>query len=159
MSQFWHKYSQIVSYTQDWRVRLIVANFINKEWTERSYLPRDTDWSIKEKSLFIESLILEFPVPPITIVTSRKESDYILDGVQRVRALCDFMEEGMPLNSVLHLSDLRGKTWSDLDMNDQCKFRNLVIRTVFISRRYKEDVLADIFTRLNPHYYQGQRSL
>ncbi|WP_455717458.1 DUF262 domain-containing protein [Anaerosporobacter sp.] len=49
-------------------------------------------WTIQKKKKLIDSILREWKIPPIHVVSSDKEVDEVLDGQQRLVAICDFIE-------------------------------------------------------------------
>ena len=47
-------------------------------------------WSEKQQSLFIESLILDMPIPPIYVDEQQDGSYVLVDGLQRISTYLNF---------------------------------------------------------------------
>src|SRR5713226_1145692 len=47
-------------------------------------------WDVKKKSLFIESLLLNIPIPPIFLYESELNRYEVMDGQQRLNAIIEF---------------------------------------------------------------------
>lgn len=75
---------------------------------------RRSRWSNKQKSLLIESFILNIPVPPVFLF----EGDYaryeVMDGQQRLMAVREFVSNQFKLSSLTILTPLNGRTYSSL---------------------------------------------
>ena len=124
-------------------------------------------WRDARKSRFIESVLLNFPIPQIVLAELKGQRGrfIVLDGKQRLLSLRQFCSEpeehaeDAPFNS-LHLrglemrSDLNSKTYSDLKTepglaDDRDAFDNNTIRTVVIRNWPSDEYLFRIFLRLN----------
>jgi hypothetical protein len=82
-------------------------------------------WDENQKSRFIESILLNIPIPPI-FVSQRNDGVWdVVDGLQRLSTIFEFMgtlkkdtgETYSPLVLIktTHLPSLQGKKWSDSD--------------------------------------------
>jgi uncharacterized protein with ParB-like and HNH nuclease domain len=112
-------------------------------------------WDHKRSIRFIESLLLNMPVPGIFLSLEPDNSFLVVDGQQRLKTIQFFYEgkfdDGKPF--VLHgvNSDLEGKTYTDLDETNKNKLDNTVIHATVIkqNKRAGEENLYRIFDRLN----------
>jgi len=74
---------------------------------------RNYRWTNEQKTKFIESLILKYPIPPIiTIKTENDDGLYnfeIIDGIQRLSTIFEFVKKGKTItNTVEKLDKLVG---------------------------------------------------
>jgi uncharacterized protein with ParB-like and HNH nuclease domain len=77
------------TYDIDWFVQKIKNERINiSPEYQRSF-----EWSIEQQSRFIESLILNMPIPPIYMVENDEGSFDLLDGLQRLSTILYFLNE------------------------------------------------------------------
>lgn len=127
-------------------------------------------WRPKDKSGFIESLILGLPVPNIFLALDSKTKDLnIVDGQQRLRTLQEYLEGRFYLSGDAIQEDLRGKYFSEevaksksskvLDPTDARALADAVLHAIVIKpdpshdhpdlgHEYNEAVIQ-IFRRLN----------
>jgi hypothetical protein len=124
------------------------------------HFQRRSVWSKKAKSRFIESLVLGIPIPQILLAESSQERNryLVLDGKQRLSTINEFFSEefddgtAFKLQGLDDLDDLNGKTWSELVQHHPEQARSIEatsIRTAIIRGWKKDDVLYEIFYRLN----------
>ncbi len=78
------------------------------------YQRYDGIWSTKNRSLFIESIILNIPIPSIYLSEDSKGTLIVIDGRQRLSTLFDFMEDKFKLTGLTILKNLNGKKYSKL---------------------------------------------
>jgi hypothetical protein len=71
-------------------------------------------WSNTQKSLLIESLLLNIPVPPIFLYESDLARYEVMDGQQRLNAIREFMNNEFRLTGLSQLHPLNGKTYSKI---------------------------------------------
>lgn len=128
---------------------------------------RNYRWSNEQKTKFIESLLLKYPVPPIiTIKTENDNGLYnyeIIDGVQRLSTIFEFVGakslDGESIeNKVEHLNklegasgftEINGKKWEDFQ-EEQFDFIFDSSTLLFINLMTEnEDVKYEMFERLN----------
>jgi hypothetical protein len=146
--------------TKEFTIELIVNKYMDgKEEDENEiFIPayqRAFVWSEERKSKFIESVILELPIPYIFIATLPKDivSDdgraEIVDGSQRIRTLSAFLRNDFCLTGLDKLEKLNGFHFSDLELSRQRKIKRQSIRVIELSDKATEQIRRDIFERIN----------
>ncbi|MEI8716172.1 DUF262 domain-containing protein [Mesorhizobium sp. ISC11] len=71
-------------------------------------------WSRQKKSLLIESLLLNIPIPPIYLFESDLARYEVMDGQQRLNAIHEFIENDFSLNGLEKLGFLNGRRYKQL---------------------------------------------
>src|SRR5229473_5279935 len=71
-------------------------------------------WSIKQKSLLIESFLLNIPIPPIFLYESDLARYEVMDGQQRLNAVHEYLENGFALTGLEKLTYLMGRRYNKL---------------------------------------------
>ena len=118
------------------------------------YQRYDGIWSIKDKSLFIESIILNIPIPSIYLSEDSKGNLIVIDGRQRLSTLFEFMDEkkGFKLQGLSILKDLNGKKFSKL-VGEYEKYKSKIEdRSLHIAKlRFGTDetFIIETFERVN----------
>jgi hypothetical protein len=84
-------------------------------------------WASYARSFFIESILLEYPIPKIFLYSkvdlrSRSTVKEIVDGQQRSHALQNFYNRKFRLSSKIETEELRGKNYNQLSEEFQSKF-------------------------------------
>ena len=107
-------------------------------------------WNAERQSRFIESLIMNVPVPPVFL----GEDDYgkyvVLDGRQRLTAVSGFLKNEYVLKKLDVWDELNGMTYGDLVKRDFAKFlMRRFIPAVVILKESSPEVKYDVFDRLN----------
>jgi hypothetical protein len=123
------------------------------------YVPdyqRDLIWSDKHQSRFIESLLIGLPIPFLFVadVDEVEEPDNsgrleIVDGVQRIRTLAQFLTGKLVLGELDRLFRLNGFRFSDLHPSRQRRFRRATLRLIELTEGVAEDVRREMFDRIN----------
>ena len=120
-------------------------------------------WSTEAQSRFIESLILEMPVPPIYIVEEKNGNYLLIDGLQRIssylhlRGELDAPHLSPPIKKgeklVLKGCDiveaLNGKSFDDLSTAIQIRLKRNFIRVEVIRKASDARFKYHMFKRLN----------
>lgn len=116
---------------------------------------RDDVWSIKQKSLLIESLLIGLPIPYIFVAdvdeTIEKDADgrvEIIDGAQRTRTIYQFKNNQFALTGLERLPALEGAYFRDLPHSRQRRFGRTTIRLIEL-KNINEDGRRLMFDRLN----------
>lgn len=71
-------------------------------------------WTPKQKSLLIESLLLNVPVPPVFLYENDLARYEVMDGQQRMNTIREFLNNQFYLRGLQIISSLNGKTYSRL---------------------------------------------
>ncbi len=71
-------------------------------------------WSITQKSLLIESLLLNVPVPPVFFYENDLARYEVMDGQQRLNAIKEFLSNGFALRGLQIIPTLNGRTYVQL---------------------------------------------
>ncbi len=114
---------------------------------------RRSVWNRQFKQFFIDSILKNYPVPPIFInveVQASGASTYhVVDGKQRLLALVEFLEDKIPVSKEKYSPpDLAGKYFSQLDPMIQRKFFGYYLPVEFLNEIDPEEV-TEIFDRFN----------
>lgn len=119
-------------------------------------------WTPRKKSEFIESILLNLPIPQLVLAARRDDPNtfLVLDGKQRLLSLRQFAAdpsnpeddgfEPLRLTGLQIRDDLNGQTLSTLrSAADKNAFDNHTIRTVVIRGWSSDSFLYRVFLRLN----------
>lgn len=122
-------------------------------------------WSEQQKSNLVESILLGIPLPPI-FVSQRKDGVWdVIDGLQRLSTLFQFVGiladeqkqvvEPLLLKKTTYLPSLEGKLWesddADVVIPDELKrsIKRSKIHVSIILKESDENTKYDLFQRLN----------
>lgn len=146
--------------TKEFTIEVIVQKYREGESDDENeiFVPsyqRAFVWNNERKSKFIESVILELPIPYIFIATLPKDvaddegRAEIVDGSQRIRTLTTFLNDEFKLTGLEKLEKLNGFRFSDLEISRQRKIKRQGIRVIELSDKADESIRRDIFERIN----------
>jgi len=136
-----------------WLISDILNWFKSKELVINESFQRHSVWSPQAKTLLIDSILNELPVPKIFIRTKidakrQKAIKEIVDGQQRIRSIVEFANDEFALNS--KSEKFKGMHYSDLSQDVQEAFLGFVITAEQLLNATDDDVI-DIFARLNSY--------
>ncbi len=110
---------------------------------------RNQVWNNIQKSQFIESIILNFPLPPIYL-NERIDAKYIvIDGLQRSTALQQFYLGGFALVGIEALPKYNGLKFKELPETLQSKFEDKKLTVFVLKPSTPMIVIYDLFKRIN----------
>lgn len=136
-----------------WLISDIINWFKSKELVINESFQRHSVWSAQAKTLLIDSILNEFPLPKIYIRTKidpklQKTIKEIVDGQQRIRSIVEFANDEFALNN--KSDNFKGKKYSGLDYDVQQAFLGYTITAEQLLNASDDDVI-DIFARLNSY--------
>jgi len=147
--------------TREWSIELIVQKYADglEEDTNELFIPdyqRGYKWPQKTYSRFIESILLDFPIPYIYIADVDDSEDperdgriEVIDGSQRIRALYYFISNQIALQDLKEINELEGFRFEDLPASRRRRFLRETIRLIELKGAVDEDTRRDLFERIN----------
>jgi hypothetical protein len=106
-------------------------------------------WNDLRKGRLIESLLLRIPLPVFYVAADVKENWSVVDGLQRLTAINDFVNDRYPLSNLEYLSQLNGLLFSQLGRPMQRRIRETELVIHVIEPGTPEEVMFNIFRRIN----------
>lgn len=112
-------------------------------------------WKIKQKAQLIESLLLQIPLPAFYFSEDADGSMRVVDGLQRLSTVHDFVlggsdsRGGFRLRELEYIGDVQGKRFADLPAPWQRRIFNTQIVVHVIDPATPAPVKYDIFRRIN----------
>jgi len=112
---------------------------------------RDRIWNLKQKCALVESILMGLPLPNLYFAERDNGDWVVVDGLQRLTTLKDYMEGKFLLND-LQVLDLEGLGFSDLNRYYQRKFREYTLHCHVISMPNDDDsMIKELFHRINTY--------
>lgn len=109
-------------------------------------------WTKASKSLFIESILLNIPIPSIYLSEDINGNLVVIDGRQRLTTLFDYIDGKFKLTDLSLLEELNGKKFTDLSHQYSKYKAKLEDRSLHIAKlRYGTDetYIIETFSRVN----------
>jgi len=110
---------------------------------------RNQVWNNTQKSKFIESILLNFPLPPIYLNETKEAQYIVIDGLQRTTALNQFYKGEIELSGLEALPKYNGYSYTDLPEPLQSKFENKKLTIFALKPSTPMVVIYDLFNRIN----------
>ena len=116
------------------------------------YQRRRTAWPINAKTSLIDTIVSNYPIPPIYIHNfvddNRRRKTEIIDGQQRILTIMEFLNGDFALTSTFSDQDLVGSTFTDLPPELQDTITDYELSCMAIRGATDSDIIA-IFSRMN----------
>lgn len=167
-----NRYSSEIQLIDPYSVSTYSVFFTLTEWVENlqagriaiPHFPWGYRWSIEQASRLIESLLLDLPIPRISLFDQRDHSLLVIDGQHRLKTIQFFYEGQFNIKeSSLHQNPFRltgiqplfeGATYQTLSPKDRSKLDRTLIEGIVISTldtlSPNNSILYYLFERLNP---------
>lgn len=129
-----------------------VISLLRKKEQKKIVVPefqRNQVWKQQQKSRFIESLILNIPVPPFYISQDLEGNMIIVDGLQRSTAIFEFFINEYKLVGLEALPDLNDKYFLDLDKELRARIEDRDLLLYIMKPTVPMSIVYDIFNRIN----------
>ena len=132
----------------DLLIKRIRRNSIQMDTSD--YFQRKDDlWDKTHQSRLIESMLIRFPLPAFFFDASDDNNWLIVDGLQRLSSVRNFVLENQPLTNLEFLTHLNGKKWGDLAENLKRQIEETQVVIYKIMPGTPADVKFNIFKRIN----------
>lgn len=112
-------------------------------------------WPSTARSFLIESIVLGFPVPKLSLhqvldLRSRTTVKEIVDGQQRTAAIVEFFQGDLRLSRGLETEEIAGRTYDELDPEYQEAFLSYSLAIdLFVGATNEE--IREVFRRMNSY--------
>ncbi len=134
-----------------------VIDFVrDKKWLNlQPEYQRRLVWDRRKKSLLIESLLMNVPIPPVFLYEYDLNRYEVMDGQQRLNTIMDFYDNRFSLVGLSNWSSINGRQYGDLPPRIKNGLdRRRISATVLLPESNKaringEDVRRTVFERLN----------
>ncbi len=141
--------------TKDYTVGSLLSQFHQGELL----LPPDyhrASWDEKRQSLFVESILLDLPIPLLLLADRPDGRLEIIDGVQRIQAIAAFQTGALHLAGLGTLTALNGFPFADLPDMLQRRFLNKGLRAAVFERDTTQAARRDLARRMNRPQAQAE---
>jgi len=127
----------------------------NKELIIQPEYQRLFRWSTQQRSHLIESILLELPIPQIFVIENPDGVLELIDGLQRVSTVLQFIDPAsldlkpLILEGCSLIPALNGQFFTGLPLSLRLTVKRSPIRTVVIKKQSKGFLRYEMFKRLN----------
>lgn len=112
-------------------------------------------WTNKQKSLLMESFIINVPIPPIFLYEVEYAVYEVMDGLQRLTAIYDFYTGKFALEGLEYWKELDGRKYSELPENVKAGIDRRYLSSIILleetakDKKKAEELKQIVFERLN----------
>ena len=106
-------------------------------------------WNAERKSRLIESLLLRIPIPVFYVAADDEENWAVVDGVQRLSTIHDYVTGKFPLTRLEYRGELDGQRYGDLPRAMQRRISETQFVVNVIEPGTPPEVMFNIFRRIN----------
>ncbi|MBD1995602.1 DUF262 domain-containing protein [Leptolyngbya sp. FACHB-541] len=146
----------------DYAVRSLMDMIVDGDLILNPDYQRKYRWDDEKASRFVESLLLNIPVPVLYLSEEPDTKLTVIDGQQRLASLLRFTRpdelnplfssiplQSLTLQGLRVLSDLNGKTFRELSQEDRSSLQKRHIRCMVILNESDPMLKFEVFERLN----------
>lgn len=106
-------------------------------------------WNPQRKSRLIESLLLRIPIPVFYVAADESEIWSVVDGVQRMSTIYDYVTGQFPLEQLEYLDQLSGRRHDELPRPMQRRISETQLIINVIEPGTPPEVMFNVFLRIN----------
>lgn len=133
----------------------MITIFQIEHWIQQGILnlkpeyQRNLVWDYKRKSALIESLMLKIPIPAFYLDEGKGGIKSVIDGMQRLSAIHEFLNDGFSLCNMQYLSACEKQTFSQLNRKFRTYIEDTTLSINILDERCPQMVKFDVFRRVN----------
>ena len=106
-------------------------------------------WNAEKKSRLIESLLLRIPIPVFYVAADEEDKWAVVDGVQRLSTIRDYVAGRFPLSRLEYRNEFDGRRHDDLPRAMQRRISETQFIVNVIQSGTPPEVMFNIFRRIN----------
>lgn len=137
--------------TRDYPISYLVDLYKDEEEVvfAPEYQRKELLWNIFYMSRFIESLILDYPIPLIFLADTPDGKMEIVDGLQRISTLSEFLQNNFELSGLKKVDKLNNNSFEDLPDAEKRRLKSKSLRIIVLKKSTNDETKRELFDRLN----------
>ena len=144
--------------TRDYPVEYLVKNYKDQIFIRPDYQRNELIWSLPQQARFVESLLLGYPTPMLFLADREDGKLEIVDGLQRISTLSNFLDDNLSLQDLEKLTALNGFKFKDLPQDERRRVSAASLRVIVLRKDTKLATRIDLFKRINTSSLQANAS-
>ena len=129
---------------------LTLKTQIDEQINLRPDFQRRDRWNDEKRSRFIESVIMNVPVPPVFLGEEEYGKYVVLDGRQRLTAALKFLSNELRLQGLQVWKELNGLTYAEIKKKGfAATIERRFLPAILLTRESSPEVKYEVFDRLN----------
>lgn len=140
---------QIKIFTKYLLVEQLVKRLQEHEINLAPDFQRNLIWESLEKARLVESLLLKIPIPVFYVASNHDDDWDVVDGIQRMSTIHDYVEGRFALKGLEYLTSLDGLTFDALPRRMQRRILETELLVNVIEHGTPPEVMFNVFTRIN----------
>lgn len=106
-------------------------------------------YNLLESTLVLETIIMGIPLPPFYLIERRDGSREVLDGIKRLTAILDFIDDKFPLSGMRFYTQFEGLFFSQLPPIVRAHIEDYELLMHTFLPPVSSDFLSEMYSRLN----------
>lgn len=143
------RHRSLISEPKDYSIGELYMRYKDGRLNVQPEFQRHYVFDNAKASRLVESVLMGVPIPVIYLAEEEDYTHSVIDGQQRITALCRFHDNELRLTGLTVLTELSGQTYQNLARDLQNRFREGSLRAIIIKRDSDPDIRFEIFERLN----------
>jgi hypothetical protein len=129
---------------------LTLTTQIEQQIELRPDFQRRDRWTDEKRSRFIESIVMNVPVPPVFLGEEEYGKYVVLDGRQRLTAAYNFLTNTLRLEGLKVWKELNGLTYAEIKKKGfGATIERRFLPAILLTRESSPEVKYEVFDRLN----------
>lgn len=137
----------------DYAVRTLIDMVLEEDLLLNPDYQRQYRWDDLKASRFIESILLNIPVPVIYLAEEKDGTFSVIDGQQRLTSLLRFIKpnvgEEFRVDGLKVRADINGLAFDELERSDKSAITKRPIRCIVVLNESDQALKFEVFERLN----------
>ncbi|MBG9611824.1 DUF262 domain-containing protein [Bacillus cereus] len=105
-------------------------------------------WNLEKDTKLVESILMNYPIPPLYFAERDRGQWEVIDGQQRLRAIINFVQGEYKLSNT-SIPELEGMFFQDMELSLQRKMQEYTFFVNILKRSSDPEIKYEVFLRMN----------